>query len=361
MLSAPHSAPTGPASDPGPSRQRLASRGVQPAGQVLAVMVATLGLAALINADALVQRAEDKPLGSGRDRSLMIWHPVQDVAHATQLYRLRSLGDAVAGNEARGGTGEVIEAVAPPPPEAKLVAPTLRTPTVEEPLRVFIGGDSIVRDAGDAFLQIAAGSPILEPSLHYENATGLTRPDAYDWPAALAEDMATHEPDVAIILFGGNDSQGIQTPSGEVFQTVREPGWQAEYSRRVGGVMDLLRAEGRVVFWIGLPPMREAGFDARVDILNRIYAEAATTRPWVTFVDTFPLFGDSEGNYVATADDPDGTNLRQADGIHLSAPGATVLARELFGRIDAKLRSSEETGDLASTTTSPTVVGDVRG
>ena len=51
----------------------------------------------------------------------------------------------------------------------------------------------------------------------------------------------------AIVLFGGNDSQGLQTPSGDVFQSVSEPGWQAEYARRVGGVMDLMRAEGRIV------------------------------------------------------------------------------------------------------------------
>jgi hypothetical protein len=318
-------------------------------------MLAGLALAALVNADALVQRAEEKPLGPGRDRSLTIWHPVQDLAHVSQLHRLRSLGDALVGNEERGGTGEVIADAPPPPPaEEEVPAPALRAPTVEEPLRVYIGGDSIVRDAGDAFLQLAAGSPILDPTLHYENATGLTRPDAYDWPAALVDDMATHRPDVAIILFGGNDSQGIQTPTGEVFQTVSEPGWQAEYARRVGGVMDLLRADGRVVLWVGLPPMREAGFDGRVDILNGIYAGEAERRPWVTYVDTFPLFGDADGDYVAQGPGPDGSpvDLRQDDGIHLSSPGATVLARALLDRIDAELRAAEEARGAGTTTSS---------
>ena len=69
------------------------------------------------------------------------------------------------------------------PPDA--VRPTLRAPTADEPLRVYIGGDSIIRDAGDAFLNLASDSPLFETTLHYENATGLTRPDFYDWPAAL--------------------------------------------------------------------------------------------------------------------------------------------------------------------------------
>ena len=147
------------------------------------------------------------------------------------------------------------------PPD--VVRPALRAPAAGAPLRVFIGGDSIVRDAGDAFLQIAGGSPLFETTLHYENATGLTRPDFYDWPAALTEDMATHRPEVAFIMFGGNDSQGLIAPDGSTYPGPSDAGWRAEYARRVGAVMDLLRADDRIVFWIGLPPMREAGFDGR--------------------------------------------------------------------------------------------------
>ncbi len=75
-------------------------------------MLAGLALAALVNADALVDRAESKALGPARDRSLAIWHPVQDIAHITQLTRLRDLGDWLAGNEDKGG--EVVP-VAPGP------------------------------------------------------------------------------------------------------------------------------------------------------------------------------------------------------------------------------------------------------
>ena len=95
------------------------------------------------------------------------------------------------------------------------VRPILRAPTADEPLRVYIGGDSIIRDAGDAFLDIASDTPLFDTTLHYENATGLTRPDFYDWPAAFADDMAERRPEVVFVLFGGNDSQGIIGPDGE--------------------------------------------------------------------------------------------------------------------------------------------------
>jgi len=326
----------------GPAPRRRPPRDEQPAGRILATMVAALGLAALVNADALVERAESKPLGPGRDRSLAIWHPVQDIAHLTQLSRLRDLGDWLAGNEDEGGAGVPVgsdpDATVPP----DVVRPTLRAPAAGAPLRVYIGGDSIVRDAGDAFLRAAGDSPLFETTLHYENATGLSRPDFYDWPAALVEDMATHRPEVAFLLFGGNDSQGLIAPDGRTLPDPSDPGWREEYARRVGGVMDALRADDRIVFWIGLPPMRDDRFHGRARIMDEIYRAEAESRPWVTYLDTVTLFGDDDGRYVERKPNAAGdlVDLRQEDGIHLSSPGAEQLAHVLLDRIDEEIRAS---------------------
>jgi hypothetical protein len=311
---------------------------------VLVTMLLALGVAALVNADALVERAERKPLGAGRDRSLMIWHPVQDVANVSQITRLRDLGDWLVGNEDQGG-GLVPSRTGPTTPvPPDVVRPTLRAPAAGEPLRVYIGGDSIIRDAGDAFLNVASDSPLFETTLHYENATGLTRPDFYDWPAAFAEDMATHRPEVAFILFGGNDSQGIVGADGRTYPGPSDAGWRSEYARRVGQVMDVLRADDRIVYWIGLPPMRDDGFDDRARSMNAIYEEEASTRPWVTYLDTHPIFGDGDGEYVERKADAAGdlVDLRQEDGVHLSQPGATRLARIMLDLIDREIRAGDE-------------------
>jgi lysophospholipase L1-like esterase len=331
-----------------PRRHR---RDEQPAGRVLLIMVLGLALAGLVNADALVDRAERKPLGSGRDRSLAIWHPVQDLAHVTQISRLRDLGDWAVGNEDQGGGGIPLDGT-PTDVPADAVRPTLRPPTAGEPLRVYIGGDSIVRDTGDAFLNLASDSPLFETELHYENATGLTRPDFYDWPAALRNDMETHRPEVAFILFGGNDSQGILGPNGEAYDGPGDPRWREEYARRVAGVMDLLRADDRVVYWIGLPPMRDDGFDGRADVMNEIYRAAAEDRPWMTYLDLDPIFGDEAGRYVERKQDGSGelVDLRQDDGVHLSQPGASQLARVMLDLIDEEIQAGRSE---ATTETEP--------
>jgi hypothetical protein len=314
-------------------------------------MVVGLALAALVNADALVARAERKPLGSGRDRSLMIWHPVQDLSHVLQLYRIRDLGDSLAGNQARGSADAFAEAAHPTATTEPVSAvPVLRSPTAEAPLRVYLAGDSIIHDGGLAFIDQMAGDPLIDPHLHYENATGLARPDFYDWPKTLRDDAATYDPEVVVLMFGGNDAQGIVGPDGAVFQDLSEPGWQAEYARRVGFVMDELRAPDRVLLWMGLPPMRSTTFDPKARIMSSIFREQASTRPWVRYIDLTKEFGDSQGRYVQTKPGDDGApvDLRKSDGIHFNVNGADRFARYLRDEIDAALADLSEP---ATTTT----------
>jgi hypothetical protein len=241
---------------------------------VLVIGVVALVLAALVNADALVERAERRELGAARDRSLAIWHPVQDISHVLQLHRIREAADALAGNEDDDDDVTVLTASTTVPGASTTLPPrpVLRTPTAADPLRLWVGGDSIVRDFGESVLRSAAPDPRYDPVLHYEISTGLTRPDYYDWPAALADDMDDTDPEVVVIMFGANDGQGIVTADGTAIQRVSDPAWDDEYALRVGAVMDLLRdGEDRLVFWVLQPPMRDTDFDARIDIINAVY------------------------------------------------------------------------------------------
>lgn len=317
--------------------------GEQPAGHLLLVMVAALVLGALINADAMVARAEHKPLGPGRDRSLYIWHPVQDIAHITQLHRIRRLGDLLVGDDGDDGQAGDLASAVPADADDRLphVRPELRSPTVADPLRVYIGGDSVVRDAGQSFLRLSADDKRLRTALHYEIATGLARPDHFDWPSTLVGDAAALHPEVAVLMFGGNDAQGIVGPDGQVFGQVDSPGWRSEYGRRVAAVMDALHARDRVIFWVGQPPMRDGDFDRRISVINEVVAEQAADRPWVTYVDPATVLGGPDGRYVDRLPGLD-ADVRQSDGIHLSRLGADLLARHLLSLIADELAAAAQ-------------------
>jgi hypothetical protein len=326
-----------------PPRRRRARRGEQPAGHLLLVMVGALVLGALVNADAMVERAERKPLGAGRDRSLYLWHPVQDVAHVTQLHRLRILGDLLVGDDGTADGVDLAAAVPDSPAARRDIRPELRSPTTDEPLRVYIGGDSVVRDAGESFLRLAAEDERLRTALHYEIATGLSRPDHFDWPSTLVGDTDALESEVVVLMFGGNDAQGIVGPDGQVFSEVDSPGWRAEYGRRAGAVMDSLATDDRIILWVGQPPMRDGDFDARVSVINEVVQAEADDRPWVSFIDTTSVLGGPDGGYVDRLPGID-EDLRQGDGIHLSRAGADLLARHLLARISEELAPATSAG-----------------
>jgi hypothetical protein len=327
-----------PAAPPRRRRRAPTRPGELPAAKVLVVMVATLCLAALVNADAMVQRAEHKPLGADRDRSLAIWHVVASASHALQVSRIRDMADALAGDDGpgrapAGTTATTVE-------DGPAVKPTLRTPTPDHKLGMLIVGDSVARDFGESLVAAADKTGLIAPSLDYRIATGFTRPDYFDWPAELARLVAGTPPDVVVALFGANDAQGLLLPDGTAVQTLDDPRWSVEYGKRIGAAMDALRAPGRLVLWVGQPLMRDGRYSADMERLDAIFQEQAATRPWVEFIDSRPVLSDSNGRYADHLPDASGTlvDVRQPDGIHLSRDGADRIAAVVLAKLGQEAR-----------------------
>ncbi|HEY7072248.1 MAG TPA: DUF459 domain-containing protein, partial [Acidimicrobiales bacterium] len=198
----------------------------------------------------------------------------------------------------------------------------LRTPTAARPLRLWVGGDSMSEAFGRALSTDAQATGVVAPELHYEMASGLTRPDYYNWPKALASDLEATDPEVVVAVFGVNDAQGIVLPDGTPVPEVSDPRWSVEYRRRVGAVMDQLRGDHRLVLWVMQPPMRDPGFDGRMDAVNQAITAEAAGRPWIVLVDPASVVGDANGAYI-----DDG---RRGDGIHLTPEGGEKLAAHVL-------------------------------
>ena len=174
----------------------------------------------------------------------------------------------------------------------------------------------------------------MTPTQESQLSSGLTRPDFFDWPGHLNGLITGDAADVYVVMFGANDSQGIKTPGGEIFQP-GDAGWDTEYRRRVAGVMDLLKRDGRLVIWVGQPIMRSAEFSERMAELNTIYREEAAKRYWIRYVDLWPLFVTANGSYDAYIADDDGEVklMRHPDGVHLVREGGEKAARLIMKAI----------------------------
>ncbi len=184
-----------------------------------------------------------------------------------------------------GGEPSGASAAASPSP-----TPTaLRTPSAERPLRMAAYGDSVGGGALLGLKLLTAERKDIKVHRFVKVATGLARPDYFDWPAYLEQDMAKRKQpfEAVLVMLGANDGQNVVADGeGLVFDT--RP-WQKMYARRVGEVMDFYLKSGvKKVYWAGMPRMGTREFSKRMAVLNEIYrAEAAKRAPRVEYVDAW--------------------------------------------------------------------------
>ena len=167
---------------------------------------------------------------------------------------------------------------------------------------------------------------VVKASHDFKYSSGLARPDFFDWPAHLEDTIPSTDPDCVLIMIGANDGQNM-TVDGKPVQFGSDQ-WKAEYAQRVARTMDILSADGRRVYWVGLPIARSETYAKKVKVRNKIYRAEADRRDNVLYVDTWSLFADADGTYTAYLRDRNGDKklMRNEDGIHLSVSGAHHLA-----------------------------------
>jgi len=315
----------------------LAGHRPVPAGHVLIMMLAALLLGALLNADRMAERAEQKSFDDPwRGPSVALWGGVEAVADAVGLTRPRQAVEAALGRDDVGANdADVDELVARRAAEAAArdEPPAIKAPTAARPLRLYLGGDSMANSFGVALQRVAGSTGIIAPTIDYRVVSGLARPDYFNWPLHLAEDVVPTDPEVVVLLFGANDAQSLRLDDGTICRRF-ERCWIAEYRRRVAGTMDLLRdPDGdRLVLWLGQPIMGPSSGVDHVDLFNAVYEEEAADRPWVRYVDTWSWFARPDGSYSAYLPAADGTEhrVREPDDVHLTAAGGERLSWALL-------------------------------
>lgn len=328
------------------------------AGHVIVVVVVALLGGALFNAQALTAAAASQPFGWKRQVAVVAVTPFRGLSGVLGLNRPHAvLAGAAAAVTGQPGpvepapapaTGDPVaepaEDVAQPGPGEEVATPQRPTESAtsrrdvsrRDPLRVWVGGDSLASEFGPALADRLARTELAKTEVEFRFSTGLARPDFFDWRARLTQIARQQDPDVFIVMFGANDGQDIEV-KGEVLEFGSEA-WRAEYSKRVAAVMDALPRDGRTLYWVGQPIMRSADFDAKMQVLNDVYESAARGREAVTYIDTRRLFQDPRGAYSAYLPDAQGqrTLMRQQDGVHLTRAGGERLTTSVLAPIEQR-------------------------
>ncbi len=205
--------------------RRLASAGH-------AVLVTWIGLvvASLLNAPGMHKTAFNQDDGLTRDVALALTGPLAGVSGALQLDRPRALVKATLGRSDDDEIDTKIALPAPggsttpaPPPTRKLVF------TPKRKLRLWVGGDSLVIIPGFSIVEAAAASPVLEPVGKVDGriATGLERPDVFDWFEHVRVQVRKLQPKAVVLGLGANDDHGYMTglPEGVSLDGFGGPVW----------------------------------------------------------------------------------------------------------------------------------------
>ncbi len=196
--------------------------------------------------------------------------------------------------------------------------------------KVLILGDSIMMTVGpvlkNAVVKELGGGAVVRAKL----ATGLARPDVYDWAKALQKMVQHRRYDYIVMLFGTNDSQDF-VENGRIL-TYGSTAWVAAYNRRLAHVMAEACLGAKQAVWIGLPPMQSASFNRKALRINSWAQRQASRHSCMSYVGTERVLGDEEGRFTSYRQIDDRLEkVRMVDGIHVTARGGSLISSALLG------------------------------
>lgn len=225
-------------------------------------------------------------------------------------------------------------------------------------LRVGVFGDSFGNGIWDALYRQLPRDDGFEVLKFAKEATGFTRYRVLDLEKRAREQLAAQPVDAVVISFGANDAQAVFA-DGHLHPLMSD-GWKQVIGDRIDKYVKALRSTGAVVYWVGLPVMRDPQLDADMQAMDAFY-EQHMRRLGVPFLDSRPLTLDAQGKYNAYLPDLKTGKpvlMRTGDGLHMIGVGyqrlTNSVANDLRGYAE---RARRESGRPAPV---PTPTGEAR-
>ncbi len=244
---------------------------------------------------------------------------------------------------------EVLEQMPPaaPPPEAILVPATQKNAErfggPDGVFRFVVVGDALARGLGAGLERLTDLDPRFEVVNRFNEASGVARPEIYNWPAAIPKILKSSPFDAVVVLMGTNDMRPIKVGEGRV-----EPGtpeWTAAYKANVDQILASIKDNGARTYWVTLPPMQNPEFEAQMQSVSLLQRERVVSSG-VALIDIKPALTNADGSFMIGDLDAKGKprRLRAKDGITFSRVGNDVLANLVMGA----MRKGENVPELQS-------------
>lgn len=227
-------------------------------------------------------------------------------------------------------------AIAPGTPEPAAADDEVAAPS--GPRKVLLLGDSLAATGFGAILERRLDAhPDIECFRKAKSATGLARPDFYDWESEAKKAVEQRKPDLVVVILGGNDGQDLTTKSGKGKRVPwKSDDWADAYKERVSNFLREISAEGRKVLWLGLPRTATTNFEQKLHIIRDAQSQAlAEFGEAGVYLDTSPFLTDPRGGLIDTAEvgKRKAQAIREDDGIHFTMAGSEFFADKVYPEV----------------------------
>ncbi|MGA0562756.1 GDSL-type esterase/lipase family protein [Ancylobacter sp. VNQ12] len=267
--------------------------------------------------------------------------------------------------------GDRPRTVAPRLPRGVDPAPVVRAPVVAPPAEprgtvfenvaaarsegkdvsqvVLVLGDEyagpLAQGLADAFAADREGVAVAGRS---EAGSGLGPASSFDWLSTIRQLSPGEPPNVIVLFAGANDLAPIDDPAGRA--ELLDLRWREIYGRRLDEVLASLKALGRPVAVVGLPPVEDDDLNERRTQYNALVKDQVE-RAGLIFVDASDGFVDENGKFMMSGPAVDGQRrrLRTADGIGFTRAGGRKLAFFVDRELDDLLSRPGDATPAAAT------------
>jgi hypothetical protein len=162
-------------------------------------------------------------------------------------------------------------------------------------------------------------------------STAISDPSRLNWVRKAKRQALAAKPDVTVVFIGANDG----FPMGGA--ACCSAAWVAEYARRVQSMMRSYRRNGRsIVYWLTLPAPSEPSFARVFGAVNDAIRRAGERfDSGVRVLDIAKVFTPGGVFRRSMVFRGRRVTVRQGDGVHLSATGASIATTLIIDRLRA--------------------------
>src|SRR3990170_3917045 len=203
---------------------------------------------------------------------------------------------------------------------------------VDDTYRILVIGDALAGGLGAGLSRMAEPETRFEIVNRFQETSGIARREVYDWAASLPKIMEGKEFNAVVVLIGANDRQAIR--EGDFRLVFNTPEWIAAYEARIDELLDVLNGARVKVFWVAIPPMGDAKYEADMKIVAALQKQEVLSKGQV-YVDLRSAFLTPDGEYTDKGPDDTGEvrKLRSRDGVTFFKQGNNRFGQLLLAEI----------------------------